>query len=95
MVKMEGALSSITYGLAALHLLVTITTGFELGLVKFIPFRIHGLLEIVVSLAVAILAVCFYNNGYAAGFNYYMALAVTIMIVFILTDFKTLPNKSR
>lgn len=93
--NMEGALSTVTYGLAALHLLVTITTDFELGLVKLIPFRVHGLLEIVVSLALAILAVWFYNNGYAAGFNYYIALAVAIMIVFILTDFKTLPNKRR
>jgi len=90
---MEGTLSTITYSLAAVHLLVTLTTDFELGLVKLIPFRIHGLLEIVVSIALAILAVWFYNSGYEAGFNYYIALAVVIMIVFILTDFKTPVNK--
>ncbi|MBC7868521.1 MAG: hypothetical protein H7X88_13380, partial [Gloeobacteraceae cyanobacterium ES-bin-316] len=57
------------------------------------PFRIHGLLEIVVSFALAILAIWFYNNGYESGFNYYIALAVVIMIVFLLTDFKSTPNK--
>lgn len=93
--NMEGALSTFTYSLAAVHLFVTITTDFELGFVKLIPFRIHGLLEVVVSLALAIAAVWFYNNGYEAGFNYNIALAVAIMIVFILTDFKTLPGTTR
>lgn len=91
--KMEGALCTITYGLAVIHLFVTAMTDFELGLVKLIPFRIHGLLEVVVSFILAILAIWFYNNGYESGFYYYMTLAVIVMIVFLMTDFKTVPNQ--
>lgn len=91
--KMEGTLCTITYILAAVHLAMTVSTDFELGLIKLIPFRIHGLLEVVVTITLAILAFWFYNNGYEIGFYFYMALAIVIMIVFILTDFKTIPQK--
>lgn len=86
--NMEGTLSTITYILGAVHLVVTLLTDFELGLVKVIPFRIHGLLEVVVTIILGILAFWFYNNGYETGFYYYMALAIAIILVFILTDFK-------
>lgn len=92
--KMEGMLCTITYSLAAIHLAVTVLTDFELGLIKLIPFRIHGLLEVLVTVILAILAIWFYNNGYESGFYFYMVLAMVIMIVFILTDFKTNSNKS-
>lgn len=91
--NMEGNLCTITYILASAHLVVTVLTNFELGLIKVIPFRIHGLLEIVVSLTLASLSFWFYKNGNEFGFYFYMVLAIGIMIVFILTDFKTLPGK--
>ncbi|MEO6406815.1 MAG: hypothetical protein ABIY51_11695 [Ferruginibacter sp.] len=89
--KMEGALCSITYTLAAVHLLLTILTNFELGLVKLIPFRIHGLLELVVAIVLGCLSFWFYKNANVTGFYFYMFLAIAIMIVFILTDFKSSP----
>ena len=91
--NMEGTLSTITYILGAVHLVVTLLTDYELGLFKVIPFRIHGLLEVVVTIILGILAFWFYNNGYVTGFYYYMALAIAIILVFILTDFKTNPKR--
>ncbi len=90
--KMDGSLCTITYTLAAVHLLMTVLTNFELGLIKVIPFRIHGLIEIVVSLILASLSFWFYKNGNELGFYFYMLLAIAIMIVFILTDFKSVPG---
>lgn len=93
--QMEGTLCTVTYSLAAIHLCVTLLTDFEVGMIKVIPFKIHGLLEVVVSLVLAVLGFWFYNNGTTFGFYFYMALAIVIMIVFILTDFKNVPVKSR
>lgn len=90
--KMEGTLCTITYLLGAVHLCLTVLTDFEVGLIKVIPFRIHGLIEIIVSLGLAVLAFWFYNNANTFGFYYYMALAITIVVVFILTDFKSTPG---
>ncbi|MEJ7626875.1 MAG: hypothetical protein WKF35_08430 [Ferruginibacter sp.] len=86
---MEGNLSTITYVLGAAHLLITVMTDFELGLIKLIPFRIHGLIEIFVAVALIGLAFWFYNNESEFGFYYYLALAGIILIVFVITDFKS------
>lgn len=85
---MDGDLATFTYGLACIHLLLTILTDFKPGLVKLIPFRVHGLIEVVVALALAGVAFYFYKQGSTLGFYYYMALTVTILLVFGLTDFK-------
>lgn len=90
--QMEGNLCTITYSLGAAHLLITSLTDFEVGLIRLIPFRIHGLIEIIVSVSLAALAFWFFNTGSEFGFYFYMALAVVIMLVFILTDFKTVPQ---
>lgn len=84
---MEGNLCTVTYGLGGIHLLMTLLTDFELGAVKIIPFRIHGLIEIAVAVALAALALWFYNNGNLLGCYFYSALSCVILIVFILTDF--------
>ncbi len=87
--QMEGTLSTFTYVLGAVHLILTAITDFEVGLIKVIPFRIHGLLEIFVALGLIGLAFWFYNNGSELGFYYYLAIAGAILLVFILTDFKS------
>ncbi|MEO7962027.1 MAG: hypothetical protein ABIR19_10800 [Ginsengibacter sp.] len=85
---MEGPLSTFTYALAGIHFLLTILTSFPLGLIKVIPFRIHGIIEVIVSLALAGVAFWFKSNDSLTGFYFYLVLAVIIMIVFVLTDFK-------
>ena len=91
--KMEGNLSTITYGLGVVHFCLTILTNFEFGLIKIIPFRIHGLIEVIVALGLASLAFWFYDNANVFGFYFYITLAIVIMIVFILTDFKNTSSK--
>lgn len=89
--KMEGTLSTFTYGLAAVHFILTALTAFEVGLVKVIPFRVHGLIEFVVAIALAGVGLWFRNDGNDLGFYFYVALAIVILIVFLLTDFKRAP----
>lgn len=90
--QMEGNLCTITYVLGVAHLLTTMFTRFEFGLIKIIPFRIHGLIEIFVALVLIGLAFWFNNEGNEFAFYYYLALAGVIMIVFIITDFKKTPT---
>jgi hypothetical protein len=85
---MESPLSTFTYALAGIHFLLTILTSFPLGLMKVIPFRVHGLIEVVVALALAGVAFWFKSNDSLTGFYFYLVLAAIIMVVFVLTDFK-------
>ncbi len=91
--NMEGTLRTFTFVLAGVHFALTALTAFEVGLVKLIPFRIHGILEVVVSIALAGVAIWFRNDGNDLGFYFYAGLAIVIMVVFVFTDFKTAPNR--
>lgn len=84
---MEGTLSTFTYVLAAVHFVLTALTSFELGLLKVIPFKMHGLIEVVVAVVLAGVAFWFRSNDNDLGFYFYIGLAIVIMIVFLLTDF--------
>ena len=92
--KMEGTLCTFTYALASIHFLLTALTNFEVGIFKVIPFRIHGLIELVVSVALIAVAFWFNSNGSEPGFYFYIGLAVVILIVFLLTDFKGFRNNT-
>ncbi len=87
--QMEGTLCIFTYALAGVHFALTALTAFEVGLVKVIPFRIHGILEVVVSVLLAGVAFWFKNNDNSLGFYFYIGLAIIIMLVFLLTDFSS------
>lgn len=84
---MNGTLGTFTYILGVVHLLLTILTAFELGLIKVIPFRIHGIIEIIVAIALGFVAYWFYTLDNILGFYFYLALAIVILLVFFLTDF--------
>jgi len=77
-----------TYILGGIHLAMTLLTNFEVGIIKWIPFRLHGLIELVVAIALG--GVAFYLGNLEGDLsrNYYLGLAVTILVVFLLTDFK-------
>ncbi len=87
--QMEGTLCIFTYVLAGVHFALTALTAFEPGLIKVIPFKIHGLIELVVSVALLGVAIWFRSNENELGFYFYLALAFVIIIVFLLTDFNT------
>lgn len=91
--KMEGTLCTFTYVLAGIHFTLTALTAFEVGLIKVIPFKLHGLIEFIVAIILAGVALWFRNNGSELGFYFYLGLAIVIMIVFLLTDFRSVRQK--
>src|SRR5438876_208678 len=83
-----GMPAKLSYGLAGVHLLVTIFTKFPLGLVKLLPFTIHGLIEFVVSFA---LMATPWLLGFASDLsarNFYVGTGVLFLVVWVLTDYK-------
>lgn len=92
---MDGNLKNFTYGLAMVHLLLTILTRFELGIIKVIPFKVHGFIELAVAVALVAVACWFYHDNNTVGFYFYISLAIVILAVFLFTDFtnrETGPN---
>ncbi|MGO2358597.1 hypothetical protein [Mesonia sp.] len=79
--------SKFTYVLAIIHLVLTIATKFELGIFKIIPFKIHGIIELVVS--IALVAVAFYLGSVEGDLsrNYYIIFAIAVFLTWLLTDY--------
>lgn len=85
--------ATFTYALATIHFLLTITTKFELGLVKIIPFKIHGMIELIVS--IALIGIAFYLGNLEGELsrNFYITFGIAVFITWLITDYKTSSEK--
>lgn len=78
-----------TYILAGIHLTLTILTDFEVGLFKVIPLKIHGIIELIVS--VALVGFAFYvgdREGDLAR-NFYLGFGVAVFLTWLISDYKS------
>jgi hypothetical protein len=84
-----------TYILAGVHLTLTILTNFEYGLVKFIPLKIHGTIELIVSLV--LVGFAFYIGKLEGDLarNFYLGFAIAVFIVWIFSDYTNKPKGTR
>ena len=85
--------ATVTYVVAAIHLLLTITTKFEFGLVKIIPFKIHGVIELIVS--IVLIGVAFYLGNLEGELsrNFYLSFGIAVFITWLITDYKIASEK--
>ena len=83
----HGTPAAIVYWLAGIHLLMTGCTDFPLGFFKFIPFKIHGAIEMVAGV---FLIAAPWIYGFASDNvprNFFIAMAIVIFVVIALTDY--------
>ncbi|NMH26791.1 hypothetical protein [Flavobacterium silvaticum] len=83
------ATANFTYALGIIHLLLTALTNFELGILHVIPFRIHGIIELVVS--ISLVGVAFYLGDLEGSLPkiFYLTFAGAVFLVWLLTDYKS------
>jgi len=78
----------LAYGLAAVHLIVTLTSDFPFGVVKIIPFTVHGWIERIVGpTLIAVPFVLGFTEDEVAR-NFYVAVGVVIILIGVLTDYQ-------
>jgi len=83
-----GSPALISWILAAVHLVLTVLTRYPLGVAKRIPFVIHGLIELLVAVFLALLPRL---DGYAPGSparHFYWTMAIVVGLVWLLTDYR-------
>lgn len=88
LIGLEGLPAMLAYGLAGVHLVVTLVTDFPFGIVKVIPFPVHGWIERAVG--PTLIAVPFIL-GFAeeeAARNFYIAAGLVIIAVGLMTDYQ-------
>lgn len=79
--------------LGCIHLALTLITKFELGVLKLVPFKIHGLVELVVPFA--LIGVAFYLGSVESELsrNYFFGVAVAVFATWLITDYSTPVSK--
>ena len=83
--ELEPTTATVSYILAVVHLLVTLSTSFPLGILKYISFRFHGLIELFVAICLFILPLGAGYTGTAR--NFYLAAGAIIFVVWLLTKY--------
>ena len=84
--ELTGVGALISYGLAAVHLALTLATAFPLGIGDLVPLSVHGLVELVVAIVLFLLG--FLGLGIEQGGGmFYMTMGVVIFLVWLLTDY--------
>ena len=77
-----------TYLLGSVHLVLTLITKFEMGLIKILPFKIHGLIELIVSIALIGAALILGNMEGDLARNFYIGFAIAVFLTWAITDYK-------
>lgn len=85
--------STFTYILGGVHLTLTILTNFEMGVIKIIPLKIHGWIELIVSVTLIIVAFLLGKEEGTLARNFYIGFAIAVFLTWLITDYKT--NKAK
>jgi hypothetical protein len=84
----SGLPATLFYVLGIAYLAMVLLTAYPLGLVKLIPFPVHGIVEIVAAIGLVLLP-------WIAGFaendparNTYLFAGIVLFLVWLTTDYK-------
>ena len=83
---LSGVAALISYALAAVHLAMTLATAFPLGVADVIPLSVHGIVELVVAIALFLLGFLGLDIEQGGGM-FYMSMGVVIFLVWLLTRY--------
>jgi hypothetical protein len=86
-----GLIATFTYVLGIIHLLLTLLTDYSIGVVKVIPFPVHGIIEFVVGVALIALAYTVFS-GDPVGKLYYVIFGTVILLTWLCTDYNNTPK---
>ncbi|TWR29688.1 hypothetical protein FPZ43_07450 [Mucilaginibacter pallidiroseus] len=76
----------LVYSIATAFLLLTVLTNYSFGVFKSIPLRVHGIIELVLSIVLIILAFTFFKYDDRAR-PFYLSFGVFLFIIAIFSDY--------
>ena len=88
---LQGVSATFAYALAVIHLIMTVLTAFPLGLVKIIPLKLHGIVEIIVGVSLVALpwALAGALDLGNPGRIFYTGFGAVLIVVWFITDYGT------
>lgn len=85
----SGVAATLCYVVAGVHFVMNLITRYPMGVVKLIPFPVHGAVELVASIALMAAPYLFgFNNTDVAGTWFFRITGLAILGVWALTDYR-------
>jgi hypothetical protein len=88
LVGLDGSARILAYTLAAVHLTLTLITAFPLGVAGIVPFRVHGAIELLVSISLVAVPWLLGFAALPAARNFYVGAGAAIFVVWLLTRYR-------
>lgn len=88
LLHLSGPPAVLSYALAAIHLLLTLVTKFPDVGARPIPFKLHGVIELIVGIVLLVLPWVLGWVGTARTF--YTVMGVVILVVWALSSYRLL-----
>jgi len=82
-----GLVAVFTYALGAVHLLLTLLTNYPLGIIKVIPVTVHASIELIVGIALIVLAYTLFKDNVDGSKLYYVIFGTVILLTWLVTDY--------
>ena len=80
--------SVFAYSVGTAQLIASLLTAYPLGVLKLIPFPIHGILESLIALGVIASPWLFGFATETSARNFYVGAGVALLVVVAITDYK-------
>ena len=78
----------LAYVIAGVHLVVTLASDFPFGVVKLIPFTIHGWIERLVGPSLVALPFILGFSADETARNFYIGVGLIVIVLGFITDYK-------
>jgi len=83
---LNGNTRILAYALAVVHLVVTLATDFNGTGARPLPFPVHGYIELVVGIVLAV--VPFVRHWTSGAGKFYPAIGIVLILVWLLTRYR-------
>ena len=85
---LTGTVAIITYALAGIHLILTVITDSPMGIIKILPFTIHGYVEVAAAVAIMLAPWIFGFSGDVTGRWFYILFGFAVFVTWLLTAYR-------
>lgn len=84
----SGLPATLFYVLGIAYLAMVLLTAYPLGLVKLIPFPVHGMVEVIAAIGLVLLPWIAGFADFSAARNTYLFAGIVLFLVWLTTDYK-------
>ncbi len=86
--EFQGTPATVCYAAACIHLVLTVATNAPWGVVRVIPFPLHGIVEFFAAVALIAMPWLIGAGGDPTVRSFFIGSGLFVLAVFLITDYR-------